>query len=84
MITLFFTAFLQVFLVALNVVHISTGRYAWAFLTGFAISWVWWLNAHSAAHEAGMLPQLVYAAGAGCGTISGMAIGALLSPSKRA
>lgn len=72
MIALFLRAWLQVFLVALNVQHIRRGRYGAAFVTGAGISTVWWMNAHTAAHADGWVAMAVYVLGAGLGTVSGM------------
>lgn len=66
---LFGRAFLQVSLVAANVVQIAKGQYLGMFLVGFAISWLWFGNARAAGRgEAG---QIFYALGAGCGTVIG-------------
>ena len=75
MIVVFCRAWLQVFLVALNVTNISQQQYGRAFLTGTALSAAWWFNAHSAAHVTGEWAWLVYALGAGAGTVSGMWVG---------
>lgn len=75
---IFTRAALQVSLVACNVVNISRGSYGWAFLTGFAISYVWWRNSRTAAFSDAPYGQLVYAAGAGTGTVIGMIVGKLL------
>lgn len=75
---IFFRAALQVSLVACNVVNIARGAYLWAFLTGFAISYVWWRNSRTAAHSEAAYGQVVYAIGAGAGTVVGMVVGKLL------
>lgn len=70
--SLFGRAFLQVALVALNVSQIAKGNYGGAFLVGGAISWIWFKNARSAAHVELPGAALVYAAGAGVGTVMGI------------
>ena len=74
---IFGRAALQVCLVACNVVNISRGAYLPAFLTGAAISWVWWRNSRTAAFSDAEHGQLVYALGAGAGTVAGMFIGTI-------
>lgn len=70
--SLFGRAFLQVALVSLNVSQIAAGNFGGAFFVGAAISWVWFQNARSAAHVELPGAALVYAAGAGIGTVTGM------------
>lgn len=74
LLSLFLRSFVQVALIALNVRHITQGRYLAAFLTGVGISAVWYWNANTAAHEWGIFPILAYALGAGLGTIAGMRV----------
>jgi len=76
---LFLRAYCHVLLVAANVTFVATTNYWPAFLTGFGISAVWWLNSRSASRMDGHLAHLVYATGAACGTVSGMALAGLLS-----
>jgi len=68
--------FVIVALVAANVRHIASGEYGLAFLTGAAISVLWWLNA-GLASEARKHPSSAvwYGLGAGLGTVMGMWIG---------
>jgi hypothetical protein len=61
-----------VLLTAMNVGQISGGHYLGAFVTGASISWVWWSNAHRAAHTSVRGAQHAYALGAACGTVTGM------------
>jgi len=68
-------ALLQVTLVAWNVRNVSHAAYLSAFLTGSALSFVWWANSRSAAHDTGEYARLVYALGAGTGTVLGMVLG---------
>lgn len=71
-VTAIWRGFLIVSLTSVNVGQIAGHHYGGAFCCGGAISWVWWRNAHSAAHDD--LPHLreCYALGAGLGTITGM------------
>ena len=79
LIRLWWQGFSIVTLTAINVVMISGGAWKLAFVSGFGISWVWWRNAHSAAHDTVPGAQLAYAFGAACGTVTGMAIGRWLT-----
>jgi hypothetical protein len=76
--SLFGRGFAIVALTAANIVQITRGRYVGAFLFGAGISYVWWLNAHSAAHSDLKYAQVTYALGAGCGTVCGMLAGGLV------
>ena len=70
--SLFLRGWLQVALVSANVVQVSQQRYGAAFVTGGAISLVWWHNAHSAGRNDVAGGGFAYALGAACGTVSGM------------
>jgi hypothetical protein len=63
-------AFLIVMLTASNVRFIAAGAWGAMFLTGTALSFVWWGNTRAAA-VGGRLDRVAYALGAGCGTICG-------------
>lgn len=63
---------LLVTLTAFNVSHIAAGDFRWAFVTGGAISWLWWGNSRSAAWENLPWSRWAYASGAACGTVLGM------------
>lgn len=65
-------AFALVACTAANVAQISAHHYGGAFLCGCLISWLWWRNAHGAAHDAVTHLRECYALGAGCGTVFGM------------
>lgn len=67
---LFFTAFLQVFLVSMNVVFIHHDKIIALLLTGFLISLVWTLNVKRVAFG-GWGDRFIYATGAGLGTLVG-------------
>lgn len=73
-----FRGWLIVTLTAANVRFIAGGVYPEAFVTGCAISWTWWANAHRAAHDNVRGAQAAYAIGAGVGTVCGMLLGRLL------
>jgi hypothetical protein len=77
-VTLFLRGFLIVACTAANVRLISRGMYGWAFVTGWAISFIWWSNSHTAARSKHRWDGPVYAFGAGAGTVFGMWVGGLL------
>lgn len=72
--SVFCRGFLIVTLTAMNVGQIASRHYGGAFLCGFAISYVWWQNAHGAAHGTTTYLRECYALGAGCGTVAGILI----------
>ena len=72
---IFGRAFTLVGLTALNVRLVSRGQYAPAFVTGGALSAVWWFAAHSAANSKLRGAWFAYALGAACGTVVGMWLG---------
>jgi predicted MFS family arabinose efflux permease len=72
---IFWRAFSIVAATAINVVMVSRGRYGAAFVTGGVLSAIWWSNSRTAAHSTEQHAQWVYAFGAACGTVVGMAIG---------
>jgi hypothetical protein len=72
-------AFSIVTCTALNVVQVSNHNFVAAFFTGGLLSFVWWANTKTAAHNTGPYAQYAYAFGAACGTINGMALGILFS-----
>lgn len=67
-----------VFCTALNVKLISRGLYLGAFMTGFAISALWWGNAGKASIDRSWRAGVWYAAGAAWGTVAGMWLGSVL------
>ena len=67
--------FLIVALVSWNTRHIAALAYGPSFLTGCAISLVWWGNSHTAAHAKVPGARWAYALGAGIGTLFGMWLG---------
>ena len=75
---LFLRGFVIVTLTALNVVNISQHHWAMAFVTGLGISLVWRWNTRNAVQMDTLPADLVYAFGAGCGTICGMALAGVL------
>ncbi len=76
---LFARAYVQVGLVGANVGFIQHGDALWVFLTGTAISLLWWINVTHAARMPGPWGAIPYALGAGCGTVSGMYVSGWLS-----
>jgi hypothetical protein len=67
----FLRAFLIVMLTASNVKLIAAGAWLPMFVTGTALSWVWWRNTQTAATSTGRFDRAAYALGAGCGTVCG-------------
>lgn len=73
LISLFQTAFLQVFLVSINTIFLSKGIYVGVAIAGFLISYVWVGNvkkANIATHN----DRLIYSFGAMCGCTFGLFI----------
>lgn len=68
---IFLMGILQVFLVAANVRQVAEGRLLGAFLVGCGISGVWAYNVHHIAIS-GVQDGLLYALGAGLGTVLGI------------
>lgn len=77
LLSLFLRGFVIVALTAANVVQVSRGHYSGALIVGFLISWTWYANAHSAAHEKAPGARFAYSAGAALGTVAGMALARL-------
>ena len=75
---IFGRAFLQVSLVSLNVSQIARGNYAMAFLTGWAISALWWTNARGAGRSEVRGAAACYGLGAAFGTVAGMGLSRFL------
>lgn len=71
---LFLSAFVQVFLVALNTFLIAKGIIWAVFIVGFLISYVWSRNVKKIA-IGGEKERLLYSLGAGCGSLAGLLIG---------
>ena len=72
---LFLRGVVIVTLTAWNVRHIAALQYPWAFAGGFGISFVWWGNSRTAAHQELRWGREVYASGAAVGTVIGMWLG---------
>jgi hypothetical protein len=68
---IFGRAFAIVVFTAMNVRFISSGKVLAMFLTGCAISGVWWFNARLAARSDLRGAGITYALGAGCATVTG-------------
>lgn len=71
MMTIYRTAFIQVFLVSVNTIFLSKGIWLGVAVAGFAISWFWVSNVKKA-HIASKAEQFVYATGAMCGGLCGL------------
>jgi len=71
-ISLFFTALLQVTMVAMNVTFISKGYIGMMLITGFLISLFWTFNVKQVAFGK-WIDRIIYSFGAMCGT--GMGFG---------
>ena len=78
LLSLFLRGWLQVSLVSANVVQVSQQRYGAAFVTGWAISAVWYFNAHSAGKNDVAGGWLAYSLGAACGAVTGIWSGSIL------
>ena len=75
--SLFVTAWLQVFLVAMNTWQIANGKWVGALIVGFGISLAWTFNIKRIA--IGSWPErLVYSFGAMLGTASGLGLAHLI------
>jgi hypothetical protein len=72
--SIFARGFIIVAMTATNVGQIAGRHWGGAFCVGFGISFVWWMNARSAARAdlAGL--RECYALGAASGTVFGMAL----------
>lgn len=68
---LFFTGFLQVFLVAVNTWQISHEEYVGATIVAFFISFIWTYNVKKIAFGS-MSDRVVYSVGAATGTVCGL------------
>ena len=75
---LFTTAFLQVFFVSTNVWCIANRNYIAAFISSFAISYLWTINVRKIVISA-VSGRIIYASGAATGCVSGILMGQLLS-----
>jgi len=71
--SLFWTAWLQVFLVALNTWQIANGKLLGALVVSFLLSFTWTFNIRRVAFG-GFKDRWVYALGACCGTGSGLGV----------
>ena len=68
---LFTSAFIQVFLISVNVVLISNKVYIGIAVVGFAISWTWASNVKKIS-VGSTIERFTYASGAATGNISGV------------
>lgn len=67
---LFFTAFIQIFLVAANTVFLARGYVLGMILSSFGINWIWTHNVRKTAFG-GEADRLYYAFGATTGCLAG-------------
>jgi hypothetical protein len=77
-VSIWWRAFSIVSVTAVNVTQISAGHYAAAFCTGGLLSFIWWVNARTAAKSEARGGQWAYAFGAACGTVTGMFLGRVI------
>lgn len=70
-IRLFFTAFLQVYFVCLNIIFITSKIIIYIFISSFCINILWTFNIKKVAFGDN-IDRLVYAIGAAIGSISGV------------
>lgn len=70
--SIFTRGFVIVTLTATNVGQVAGRHWAGAFVVGFGISFVWWMNSRSAARSDLRFARECYALGAASGTIFGM------------
>lgn len=75
--SLFFTAYAQVLLVALNTWQITHEKWVGAMVVGFLISWVWTMNVRGVAAST-RKARLIYCCGAALGTVSGIGVSQIL------
>lgn len=74
---LFLTAFVQVFLVAVNTIFLAKGIWVGVMVASFGISYTWTLNVGRIAVSIGK-DRFVYAFGAMCGSLMGLLITKLI------
>jgi hypothetical protein len=67
---LFFTAFVQVFLVAANTIFLASGQIAGMVVSSFLINWVWTHNVKKIGFES-EIDRVYYALGATSGCVCG-------------
>lgn len=70
MIKIFFSSFIQVFLVAVNTIFLQNGYIPGIAIVSFLISWIWVGNVKKA-NISTRFERIVYATGAMCGGLSG-------------
>ena len=78
LITLFITAFLQVFFVSANTYFISKDNYTFVFICGFAISWLWTSNVKKISIS-NTKERFIYTTGAAMGGLSGLLISKIIT-----
>lgn len=76
-IRLVWRGFSIVCLTSSNVYQVSHGHYLGAFINGFLISYVWWLNSRASGRSDHIrYSEIWYGTGAALGTVTGMTIAA--------
>jgi len=75
--SLFATAFIQVFLISVNVVFLTERVYVGIVVVGFLISWFWTANVKKISTST-RLQRVAYCTGAACGNIAGMLLSSYL------
>jgi hypothetical protein len=75
--SLFITGFIQVFFVSINTYFLAKELYVGVLIASFAISLVWSFNVKRVAFGA-LGDRFLYAGGAACGALSGLASSAFL------
>jgi hypothetical protein len=74
---LFFTAFLQVFFISIQVICLTRKLYLGVFLVSFTISFIWSFNVSKIAFS-NLKGRLIYSSGASIGALTGLLISELL------
>lgn len=74
---LFFTGFLQVFLVVINTWLITQKSFLGVFFVGFGISYIWSGNVKKVAFG-GQKDRIIYSLGAATGGVTGLTLGVIL------
>ncbi len=71
MIKTFLTSYFQIMLVALNTIYLIEKNFTMVFIISFFISLLWTFNVAKIS-VSNLKLKLIYAAGAGCGAVTGL------------
>ena len=71
MIKTFLTSYFQIMLVALNTIFLMEKNFIMVYITSFFISLLWTFNVAKIS-VSNLKLKLIYAAGAGCGAVTGL------------